>query len=423
MKARSGFFHFGVVLGGMALFPLRFICCDTGVKEENGNNELVGLQKIEHIVFMVKENHTFDNYFGTFRGADGATLGKISTGEWIQLSHTPDRPPEIDHSFESAVLAIHNGAMDRFDLIPGATVNGEYRAYTGYTEADIPNYFTYARHFVLADAFFSSLSGPSFPNHLYTVAAQSGGAISNPRHTFFWGCDSPEQARVNVLDEHGNIMPQYPCFDFRTLADSLQALGISWKYYAPGPGQPGYIWSALNAIAHIRLTPLWKEHVVPTEEFAQDALHGQLPSVSWLIADSAMSDHPPESVCEGENWTVEQLNAVMQGPDWNSTVVFITWDDFGGFYDHVGPPVVDNVGFGPRVPLLVISPWAKPGYICRATMEFSSVLRFIEKRFDLGSLTLRDRFASDMLDCFDFKQSPLPPLILAVRECPQQPPN
>jgi phospholipase C len=403
----------------LALTGLFLVSCEKKGSNAGTEEDLAGLKKIEHIVLIVKENRTFDNYFGTFPGAFGTRFGRTSTGRLVRLSRAQDLTPDIDHTYESAVLAIHNGAMDRFDLIPGAAVDGQYLSYCQFTEEDIPNYFAYARNFVLADGFFSSLAGPSFPNHLYTVGAQSAGAISNPHGVPSWGCDSPPEARTDVMDAEGNITPEYPCFDFETLADSLQARGISWKYYAPQRGEDGYIWSIFNAISHIRLSPLWEEHVRPIHEFAQDALHGELPAVSWLVAKRPESEHPPDSVCRGENWTVEQINAVMQGPSWESTVIFLTWDDFGGFYDHVGPPVVDNVGFGPRVPLLVISPWARPGYICRATMEFSSILTFIEKRFELDPLTPRDKHANDMLDCFDFDQSPLPPLALPVRSCPQ----
>jgi phospholipase C len=217
--------------------------------------------------------------------------------------------------------------------------------------------------------------------------------------------------------DDGNVSHVYPCFDFDTLADRLEARGLMWKYYAPGEGQSGYIWSALDAIQHIRLTSLWDQHVVATEQFIQDAQNGQLPAVSWVVTKSGLSEHPPASVCLGENWTVEQLNALMQGPEWNSTVVFLTWDDFGGFYDHVAPPVVDNFGFGPRVPLLIISPWVKPGLITHTTLEFSSVLKFIEQRFDLDPLTQRDQNANELTDVFDFHQDPLPPLILDTRQC------
>ena len=140
--------------------------------------------------------------------------------------------------------------------------------------------------------------------------------------------------------------------------------------------------------------------------------------MSWLVVSADKSEHPPASVCVGENWTVQQLNAVMQGPDWKSTAVFLTWDDFGGFYDHVPPPQVDNFGFGPRVPLLIISPYAKVGFIAHTFYEFSSVLKFIEERFGLPPLTDRDSAANDMLDSFDFDQRSLPPLILEQRQCP-----
>ena len=370
---------------------------------------------IDHIVFIVKENRTFDNYFGTFSGADGERFGTLSTGAVIRLGHTPDRTPhDIGHSWQDALTAIHGGRMDRFDKIPGGDDHGELLAYTQLTEADIPNYFRYARAFVLADRMFSSLSGPSFPNHLYTVGAQSGGAINNP--TGGWGCDD-DTSTVETLNSQGTIVQQPPCFDFTTLTDRLDQAGVSWKYYAPGPTEPGYIWSALNAIRHIRMTSLWNRHVVSETKFVEDAVNGRLPAVSWLVSGTA-SEHPPESTCVGENWTVDQLNAVMRGPDWDTTAVFLTWDDFGGFYDHVPPPVVDSFGLGPRVPLLIVSPYARPGYISHTQYEFSSLLRFAEERFGLASLTTRDFLTNDMFDSFDFQQRPLPPLLLSKHSCP-----
>lgn len=387
---------------------------------ERIRGSLAGMEKIQHVVFIVKENRTFDNYFGTFPGANGATSGMISTGRVIPLGHAPDKTPrDISHAYDAAVTAIDGGRMDKFDLIAGGNQNGDYLAYTQYVEADMPNYFSYARNFVLADNMFSSLTGPSFPNHLYTVGAQSGGAINNPRNSQGrWGCDAPSNSDVEVMDDAGNRSFTVPCFDFQTLADSLQNAGLSWKYYAPNPGDSGYIWSALNAIRHIRLTSLWNTNVAHWSQFAIDAANGQLPAVSWLVVGGGMSEHPPSSVCAGENWTVQQLNAIMQGPLWNSTAIFLTWDDFGGFYDHVPPPKVDNFGFGPRVPLLIISPYAKAGYISHTLYEFSSVLKFIETRYGLHQLTTRDAEANDLFDSFNFQQNPLQPLILQQRTCP-----
>lgn len=375
-----------------------------------------GIEKIQHIVFIIKENRTFDNYFGTFPGADGATSGAISTGRVIPLGHLPDKTPrDISHSFNAAVTAMDGGKMDKFDVISGGNQNGDYLAYTQFVESDIPNYFAYARNFVLGDRMFSSLTGPSFPNHLYTVGAQSGGAINNPTGGV-WGCDAASTARVQVMDPLGNLSQEFPCFDFPTLADRLQSAGLTWRYYAPRQGESGYIWSALNAINHIRNTGLWTSNVVHHTQFVTDAMNGNLPNVCWIVTGPT-SEHPPDSSCLGENWTVQQVNAVMQGPNWNSTAIFITWDDFGGFYDHVPPPKVDNYGFGPRVPLLIISPFAKQGYISHTQYEFSSLLKFAEARFNLAPLTPRDTMSNDMTDSFNFDQDPRPLFMLQTRVC------
>jgi len=336
-------------------------------------NTATDFTAIQHFVFIVKENRTFDNIFGTFPGANGATSGTISTGQVIPLGHDPDAGPrDVGHGWLESFIGINYGRMDRFDLInstlngtsQACNINGDYLCYTQLTQQDIPNYFAYAADFVLADNAFSSISSASFPNHLYTIAATSGGAISNPLNgNSIWGCDSPSNTTVTVLDDQGYASSQFPCFDFPTLSDSLQNAGLSWTYYAPGYGQAGYEWSALDAINHIRNTSLWTQHVVPTSQFVTDALAGNLPAVSWLVTDDVDSDHPPSSACVGENWAVNQINAVMQGPDWNSTLIVMLWDDFGGFYDHVPPPAVDQFGLGLRVPILLISPYSKPGYI------------------------------------------------------------
>jgi phospholipase C len=410
-----------------------------------------GIGKIQHIVFLIKENRTFDSYFGTFPGADGATSGKTSDGKVVPLSRTPDIMPfDLGHSWSETIRAMDGGKMDRFDRVENGTLGGTLLPYSQMTEAEIPNYFAYARSFVLADRMFSSLTGPSFPNHLYTVAAQSGGAVSNPRRVgthsspnghigedsppakqsagevssaedvvspdHVWGCDADDET-VGVVDDKGNITRVPPCFDFQTVVDRLEEAHVSWRYYAPGFGHYGYQWLALDAVKHVRQGPLWRTNIAPDTQFTPDAMNANLPAVSWLVTGMA-SEHPPHGTCLGENWTVQQLNAVMEGPDWNSTVVFLTWDDFGGFYDHVPPPVIDRYGLGPRVPLLIISPFAKKGFVSHSVYEFSSFLTFLEKRFNLPPLTARDRQANDMLDSFDFSQQPLPPLILETHPCP-----
>lgn len=390
---------------------------------------------IKHIVFFVKENRTFDNYFGTYPGANGATHATDSAGQVVPLQHELDQIPDIDHSSEGARMAYDNGKMDQFDLLhsnkkaktPGQGAPAPYtnNSLTQLHQSDIPNYWTYAQNFVLGDNMFSSLMGPSFPNHLYTVAAQSGGAVDNPRTdknigtlgnaTKGWGCDVPNQ-QVKVLDNTGITNLQEACFDFQTLADELDTAGYSWRYYAPPVSQGGYIWSSFDAIKHIRYGKDW-QYVVPTEQFMTDAAAGNLPTVSWIVTPAKVSEHPPASVCVGENWTVQMLNALMQGSDWSSTAVFLTWDDFGGFYDHVAPQQVDGYGLGFRVPLLVISPFTKKGYVDHTQYEYSSMLRFAEDELGLATLTSRDKAANNMMGAFDFTQSPRAPLVLQQRSC------
>jgi phospholipase C len=173
-------------------------------------------------------------------------------------------------------------------------------------------------------------------------------------------------------------------------------------------------------VRHVRFSSMWND-VVSSDRFIPDLNQGKLPSVSWVSPPFPLSDHPPLSVCKGENWTVRLMNAIMSSKYWNSTAVVLTWDDFGGFYDHVPPPHVDMYGLGPRVPAIIISPWARPGYVDHTTYEFASVLHFMETIFDVPPMTSRDANASDMLGAFDFNQAPIPPLIQAQRTCPITP--
>jgi phospholipase C len=314
--------------------------------------------------------------------------------------------------------------MDRFDIISGASLNGDLLGLSQLTQSDIPNYFTYAQHFVLADNMFSSIQGASFVNHLYTVGAQSSDIFSQPSPAQPNGgsCDSLPGTYAYVWNDDNTVTQTFPCVDFTTLADELQSAGVSWRFYASPQGTPGYGFTTLAAINHIRNGPMWS-NMVDHALFNSDAQSGNLPAVSWLIPTSGNDEHPPAGTCPGENWTVNALNAIMNGPDWNSTAIFIMWDDFGGFYDHVAPPIVDKFGLGPRVPLLIISPYAIAGKISHTQYEPSSILKFIEERFGLPPLTARDANANSTADSFDFTQNPLPPDILTPRVCPFISPN
>ena len=400
----------------------------------SGNNAgTADINVIQHIVFIVKENRSFDSMFGTFVGSqgqtvNGATTGVLSTGQVVPLGHMPDAlPRDIGHSWGDTLDAMDYGKMDGFDTILETgfqcSVDGDMLCYTQYQQQDIPNYWKLADTFTLADNMFSSMHAPSFPNHVFTVAAQTGNVISQTKNPIDptdkpAACaDAGAGATVKIMDPRGDILDVFPCFDFQTMGDSLNNAGVSWKSYAP----KGFGWSGFVAINHIRNTSQWTQHAVLDNQFAIDAAAGNLPSVSWLVTQGGVSDHAPWSICEGENWLSTQISAVMNGPLWNSTAIFLTWDDFGGFYDHVAPlPQKDQFGVGPRVPLIVISPYAKSHNVSHTEYEFSSVLKFMEKRFGLPALNpLRDGdpTLSDVEDAFDFNQTPLGPISLPLRSC------
>ncbi|HEY8686359.1 MAG TPA: alkaline phosphatase family protein [Chloroflexota bacterium] len=377
---------------------------------------------IQHIVILVKENRSFDNYFGTFPGADGSRTAQTSDGQTVPLLHTPDHTLiDINHAGDAAKVAVNGGKMNGFDKLQGAIQDGQDIALSQLYQSDIPNYWRYAQTFTLDDHFFSTINGPSFPNHLVTVAGTSNNTDDNPiLNTYHsWGCDAGPYTKVDAVNpQTGQHYYMKPCFDINTLPDELQKAGISWKYYAPGQFQSGYIWSALNSIKHIRDSSLWQTNVPDTSQFLKDVKDGTLPQVSWLVMNEGVSEHPPHSSCAGENWTVTQLNALMKSPLWSSTAVFLTWDDFGGFYDHVAPPVHDFISYGPRVPTLVISPYARAHTVDHTAYDFGSIVRYVEDKFNLPRMGEYDRAATSIAGSLNLTQQPIPPLTLDTRTCP-----
>jgi len=373
---------------------------------------------IKHVIFIIKENRSFDHLYGRFPGADGATQG-YDDGKLVALKPASDqRGYDVPHCRACSITAIDGGQMDGF----GAQAHGFY-AYTQMPAAGEPNYWHWAEQYVLGDNFFASALGPSFPNHLYTIAAQSGGAIQNPRQDFnamieaaqngtkkSWGCDIAQPAYVEVLDSEGQVIHVQPCFDFETEGDLLRRADIPWAYYAADANQLGYMWSAYSAIDRYRNNEeLWNRYMRPVDDVVRDVEADRLPPVTWVTPRFALSDHPDYNFCAGENWTTSVINAVMQSPMWRDTAIFLTWDDYGGFYDHVPPRELDDIGLGIRVPLLVISPYAKEGFVYHEESEFSSVLRFIEDNWDLSQLTARDRQTTNLSDAFSFDAPPREP--------------
>jgi phospholipase C len=393
--------------------------------KDSGSNSIGLIDKIQHIVIIDKENRSFDSMFGRFPGADGATWGRLASGHKVKLTHQPDHLLlDIDHSGPAAARAVNNGRMNKFSSLPGAIQNGKNESLSQFTEKDIPGYWTYARNYTLADHFFSTVLGPSFPNHLVTVAATSNSAIDNPIDISHraWGCDSGPYARVlSVSPSNGRLHYVRPCYTLPTLPEELSAARISWKYYSPPQYQSGYIWNALDAVRNVRYSALWKSNVANTSGFVKDAASGTLPQVSWVVMGEAQSDHPPYSICVGENWTENAINSVMRGPDWSNTVIILTWDDFGGFYDHVAPPVHSWTGFGPRVPTIVISPFSRAHVVDHTVYDFNSVLRLIENRFGLSPLLRNaDGSAVSIANTLNFDQTPVPPTLISEKRCPSR---
>jgi phospholipase C len=405
----------------------------TGAAEEPSPEDI----PIKHIVYIVKENRSFDNYFARYPGAEGTTTGKTSDGRTIELSVAPDvLEPDLGHSFFDGMYGINGGKMDGFDKILN---NEELNGYSSFTEEGIPNYYKYAQNFVLGDHHFTSMYGPTFPEHLYTVGAQAADVVGNKLETASPGgyCDDATETvyafaklskkeRIEVMeaeeradtDRVGDFWQEVrACFDFEVIQDQLDAQGISWHYYA----DEGSWMNALLAIKHMRFSEHWQTDITPEEDFLGDIRSGNLAEVSWVIPGPGFNEHPGgPSVCMGENWTVEHINAIMKSKYWKDTVIFIDWDDFGGFYDHVAPPHTDHMGLGPRAPFLVISPWTKPGFVDTTVTEPSSVLKFIESVHDLDCMTPRDCNASNMFNAFDFSQTTPPKdrrLILDERSC------
>jgi phospholipase C len=379
---------------------------------------------IDHVVMIVKENRTFDMLFGRFPGADGTTMGN-HRGSTFPLHPAPYQIPiqKIPHHYSDAVRDWDQGKMDGFS---NSARLGPY-AYSQYRPEQIPNYWHWASRFVLSDNFFSSVLSRSFPNHLFTIAASSAGVhdvpfptFKTPQGAYTWGCDAPKRELVTVYDPDGDKTKVPPCFDIPTLGDRLTGDGIDWSYYAATPAQSGYIWSSYDAIRHIRETNQWHLHVKPVDNLISDIERDRLPPVTWVTPRFADSDHPdkPNNLCTGENWSTKVINAIMQSPMWKNTAIFLTWDDWGGIYDHVAPPQVDAFGLGFRVPLLVISPYAKAGTVDHRLGEFSSMLRFVENNWSLKTLTKRDEQANDLSYDFDFGRKPLAPDPRPTRVCP-----
>ena len=380
--------------------------------------------KIQHFVILVQENRTYDNLFATFPGGDGAKTGVTHAGKAIALKETNLSDYGYPHDHRDFLTEYDRGKMDGFDLV-GSGGAGQFKAppQTGAYQYVFPNqiapYWAMAKQYVLADHMFQTQSSGSYTAHLDLIA---GGTEFSPGHSIIdfptgspWGCDAPSSSVTSLITlahwvpgTARNYQPgkgPAPCVDFPTIRDSLDAAHVTWKYYVPaiGADASGALFNAFDSVRAVRYGPEWTTNVSsPEKNIFTDISNGTLPSVSWVIPDFLNSDHavdPPNPVPAGYTfpidygpaWVASVVNAIGKSKYWNNTAIVVTWDDWGGYYDHVAPPQIDYQGTGFRVPLLVISPYVPKGKISHTTYEFGSILKCVEQTFKLAPLNQWDR--------------------------------
>jgi phospholipase C len=372
---------------------------------------------IRHIVFIVKENRSYDNLYGRYPGGDGTRSGLRADGRRIKLLPLPNVQNDLPHDHKAAVTDVDGGAMDGFSKEPDKEGHPTVLAYTTASPGQLPAYWGWARHFELMDHTFSSGDTSSFPNHLYTVSATGAGAVDGPNlGVENWGCDGPRGLHVPVIRQ-GRKTSAPPCFDVDSIGAQLDRRGIPWSEYGPPENAHGYGWVAYDAVKPIRESPAYARHVLPLGWLPSDLEQGYLGAVTWIVPPYNRSDHPGgTSLCDGENWTADLINRIMAMPDWQHTAIVLTWDEWGGFYDHVPPPRADRFGMGVRVPMLIISPWARRR-VDHTVYDFTSVLKFIDHDFGLPILSAREQHANSIEGAFQFDHA-LPKWTAPIRTCP-----
>ncbi|HLI95656.1 MAG TPA: alkaline phosphatase family protein [Candidatus Baltobacteraceae bacterium] len=378
---------------------------------------------MQHVVIIIQENRTPDNLFAAagIPGADIQNFGYTSNGTQVPLQPIPlTAPYDLDHGHGAWTTDFDNGAMNGFDREsaspnPDATSTPPPYPQYGYVpQSEDEPYYQMAEQYSFADRMFQTNEGPSFPAHQYllsgTAVIANGStlyAAANPNYANNndLNCDGDPSSSVGLIDINtgSTTMTQSPvCFDHPTLFDEMDARGVSYTYYAY---QSGGLWNAPDAISRIRFGSDWNHVVTPDTTIFSDISAGRLPSVSWVIPTALASDHASVTDGSGPSWVASVVNAIGNSPYWNSTAIFIVWDDWGGWYDHVAPQQFNAYELGFRVPLIVVSPYAKHAYVSHVQHEFGSILHFTEEQFGLQPVGYTDVRADDLSDCFDYAQS------------------
>jgi phospholipase C len=430
--------------------------------------QATGIHKIRHVIVIMQENRSFDSYFGTFPGADGIPMkdGKPAVCEPNPETGTCERPyHDVNdangggpHGIGAARSDVDGGKMDGFiaqaesgqkgclNVDNPACTNAKNPDVMGYhDQGEIPNYWAYASHYVLQDHMFEPNASWSLPAHLFEVSEWSARCT---RHDDPSSCVNALQDPGSPPDFRGNGNGENPIYAWTDLTYLLHQRGVSWGYYVVAGNEPDCrndeaedcppieqnsktpgIWNPLPYFDTVK-DDGQLANVQPIANFLKQARQGTLPAVSWIAPSGAVSEHPPAKVSAGQSYVTALINAVMHGPDWKDCAIFLTWDDWGGFYDHVVPVTVDENGYGLRVPGIVISPYAKRGLIDHQTLSFDAYAKFIEDDFLRGQrldpktdgrpdprpdVREDQRQLGDLTRDFDFDQPPRPPMILPVR--------
>ena len=407
---------------------------------------------IRHVVILVQENRTFNTLFMGFPGARTATAGpckpnarlapQCRAGTMVPLHSVtlesngkPGNGTDLGHGHVYWERAHDGGAMDGFDLNRfGTTGNGPPAGLYPYAyveRSETKTYWSIAREYALADHMFHAATTDSFIAHQQIIAGTNqlgdGAWVTNVPTNMPWGCDAPAGTKTTLLLQDGGFEAHqgpFPCFTWKTMADVLDAAGVSWKYYVAccplKPSDPSaQIWNAFDAIEAVACVrrdagscvrgPDWSGHVAsPNTKIFDDLSNGRLPSVSWVIPAFANSDHPKAGCNGGPSWVAGVVDAIGKSSAWNGTAIVVVWDDWGGWYDPVRPPKYDPNALGFRVPMLVVSPYARPGFVSHVQYDFGSILKFVEQNFGTGSLGTSDVTANSIAGIFDFKRKAKP---------------
>ncbi len=390
---------------------------------------------IQHVVIIVQENRTFNDFFATYPGGDGTTLGKIAANPncsppikagTIPLAEVPlNIPKDLVHSYHGYLTARDGRKMDGFDLVTNNSNIPECTFPYQYTEpSQIVPYWDMAKQYALAEHMFTTHGSDSFDAHQDLIRGGTEVEHNKAMIDFptcgdcWWGCNAGPGTTTHLVDKDNVELPKapgpLPCtkdfkLPYHTLRDLMDKKGVTWTYYQPAFSKLyGKLLSAFDVIWPVRNGPEWKTNIVtPQTAIFNDISKGKLANVSWVIPDEDESDHPGTLSDTGPSWVASVVNAIGQSDYWQNTAIVIVWDDWGGLYDNVRPKMIDYGGLGLRVPAIIVSPYARAGYISKTNYEFGSILRYIEENWNLGYLGTTDTRAKSIIDCFNYSQPPI----------------